>query len=74
MEIVTTNKDLILNLALLWNVGEIVRLALKSSRPFTLSLNLKTGLRIEFNHPQNKPNEQPHSNEPEHESDDRPAG
>ncbi len=73
MEIVTTNKDLILNLALLWNVGEIVRLALKSSRPFTLSLNLKTGLRIEFNHPQNKPNE-PHPNEPEPESDDRPAG
>ena len=74
MEILTQNKDLVLNLALLWNVAEIVRLGLKSSRRFTLSLNRRIGLKIEFYHPQTECNVPNCPNKPQPESDDRPAG
>ncbi len=60
MEFLTTNKDTILHLCFLWNMGEIFRLAIKSSRAISLSLDRKSGLKIEIKSP-----EKPKCDEPE---------
>ena len=74
MEFLSSNKDLILNLCILWNAGEIARLAVKSSRAITLCLDRKNGLRIEIKSPQKTQTNEPCPDRPEPESNDRAKG
>ena len=74
MEFLSSNKDLILNLCILWNAGEIARLAVKSSRAITLSLDRKSGLRIEIKSPQKPEPNEPCPDRPEPENNDRAKG
>ena len=74
MEFLSANKDLIINLCILWNLGEVARLAVKGSRAITLSLDRKNGLRIEIKSPQKPEPNEPCPNKPEPESNDRAKG
>ncbi len=74
MDLLINNKDFILQMCLLWNAGEILRLAVKSGRALKVSITRKNGFQMEIKEPPKTPPNEPHPNEPQPESDDRPAG